>query len=507
MSIDKKNSLNMPPSVVIILGATGDLTHRKLVPALLSLSTDKLLPTPFFVVGFARRDYSDDTFKQGLFEASKEHARIKSTNATSWQQFASNIHYVQGAFDDAKGYSNLKDFLDKLDTQVGISLNRVFYLATSPEYFENIVHHLCSSGLLKKFSGGLPKVVIEKPFGQDLESAKKLNKSLLNCMTEEQIYRIDHYLGKETVQNLLVFRFANGIFEPIWNRRYIDHIEISMCESIGVENRAGYFDSAGILRDIVQNHVLQLLCLVATEPPSTFGAQAVRNEKVKVLNAVRRMTQKQVHECVVRGQYEQGFIDETPVKAYRSENGVAIDSQTETYVAMELYVDNWRWAGVPFFIRAGKRLPKRVTDITIAFRQVPHSLFASEDIGEIKPNTLSFQIQPNEGASMSIISKPPGLKVSVQDIKMDFRYGTSFEQEASDAYERLLLDVMRSDATLFIRNDEIEESWSIVSPILECWQENKEAAPPLFTYPSGDLGPEAANNLIKSKTGRDWRKL
>lgn len=502
-----ENILNVPPSVIIILGATGDLTHRKLIPALFSLGTDKLLPAPFSLVGFARRPYEDDVFRQELCESVRKHARRKPVDEPLLQQFVSNSYYVQGAFDDPAGYQNLKRFLDNLDTKAGVALNRVFYLATSPEYFETIVHNLCSGGLLRKFSGGLPKVVIEKPFGRDLASAKVLNKSLLNCMVEEQVYRIDHYLGKETVQNLLVFRFANGIFEPIWNRMYIDHVEISMCESIGVENRAGYFDTAGTLRDIVQNHVLQLLCLVATEPPIAFEAEAVRNEKVKVLRAMRRMTPSQVHECVVRGQYGEGNIDGAHVNAYRNERGVNENSQTETYVAMELYIDNWRWAGVPFFVRAGKRMHKRVTEITIVFRHVPHSLFDSEGIRTIAPNTLSFQIQPNEGASMSIVSKPPGLRVAVQDVRMDFRYGTSFAEEAPEAYERLLLDVMRSDATLFTRNDEIEEAWSVISPILEGWQGANGNVPELFTYTSGGWGPEAADTLISSRVGSKWRQL
>jgi glucose-6-phosphate 1-dehydrogenase len=503
--IGADDAIAVPPTVVVIFGATGDLTRRKLVPALYNLSIDGLLPGHFHVVGFARRPYSDENFRDELAGPVAEFSR-SAFERTHWDSFAGQCFYVQGGFDDAQGYINLREKLDELDSRDGRKCTRLFYFATAPRYFETIAGQLCQAGLMDQ-SDAPRRIVIEKPFGRDLSSAKELNRSLLGCMDESQIFRIDHYLGKETVQNLLVFRFGNGIFEPIWNRRYIDHIEISVCESVGVGSRAGYFEKSGILRDIVQNHMLQLLCLVALEPPARFDADGIRDEKVKVLRSVRRMNAEEVAQRTVRAQYARGYVAGAEVPGYLAEEGVASDSQTETLAALELYIDTWRWAGVPFFLRAGKRLAKRVTDISIAFKQVPHALFANQDIKDIPSNILSFQIQPDEGISLSMVSKPPGPKFAVRPVKMDFSYGLSFSDQAPEAYERLLLDGMRGDPTLFTRNDEIEEAWTLIDPIIQTWQQGVSSRPDMHEYEAGGWGPEAADQLVERRVGTIWRRL
>lgn len=502
------------PCSVVIFGATGDLTHRKLVPALYNLSVDGLLPSNFNLVGFARKEFSHQGFAAELKQSVSEHSR-RQLEETVWAEFAAHTYYVSGNFDEAEAYKNLGAQLDAIDRECGTRCQRIFYFATSPNFFETIARELKRAGLLQveqdQATGErrMARVVVEKPFGHDLPSARALNESLLECMREEQIYRIDHYLGKETVQNLLVFRFANGIFEPIWNHKYIDHVEISVCETVGVGSRAGYFDTAGILRDIVQNHALQLLCLVALEPPVAFEADAVRDEKVKVLRSVRQLSPEDVRSKVVRARYQSGSISGQAVTGYLGEKGVDPNSMTETYVAMELAIDNWRWAGVPFYLRAGKRLAKRVTEISIFFRQVPHTLFQSEDVEQVKPNVLTFQIQPDEGISLKISSKPPGPSVRVQSVKMDFSYGTSFGVEAPDAYERLLLDCMKGDATLFTRNDEIEHAWSLMDVLLNSWRELGKGASgiPIYGYPAGTWGPDAADELMLKRLGQNWRRL
>lgn len=502
-----EDSLQVEPCVVVIFGATGDLTHRKLVPALYNLGVDGLLPANFHLVGFARRDLDDDTFRAGLKAGVEKHSRRKPLNEGLWKEAAAHSYYVSSPFDKREGYVALKEKLDQIDAEAGVKCNRVFYLATAPSFFETIARELKAVGLLDCSEGRKARAIVEKPFGHDLASARELNASLLDCMSEDQIFRIDHYLGKETVQNLLVFRFSNGIFEPIWNHKYIDHVEISVCESIGVGSRAGYFDESGILRDIVQNHALQLLCLVALEPPVAFEADAVRDEKVKVLKSIRRIPVPQVASKVVRARYEDGSVDGEAVQGYMSENGVDPESTTETYAAMELAIENWRWAGVPFYVRAGKRLAKRVTEISVHFRNVPHLLFQNENVRSIKPNILSFQIQPDEGISFKISSKPPGPKVRVQPVNMDFSYGTSFGVDAPEAYERLLLDGMRGDATLFTRNDEIEEAWDLLENVFSAWSMKGEGAPPVHGYDAGSWGPTAADELLMRRLANGWRRL
>ena len=370
--IGLQDTLSVEPCVVVIFGATGDLARRKLVPALYNLAVDALLPVNFYLVGFSRSEHTDAEFRDELKNGVAEFSRRKPLNEAVWSEFAAHAHYITGEFDNAKAFARLKEQLDKIDEEAGAPINRVFYCATAPRFFNTIAQALSSSGVLEERGGGRSRVIIEKPFGRDLNTAKELNASLLQYLDESQIYRIDHYLGKETVQNLLVFRFANGIFEPIWNHKYIDHVEISVCESIGVGSRAGYFDNAGIVRDIVQNHLFQLICLVALEPPVAFEADAVRDEKVKVLRSVRRLSIDDIRAHSVRARYLQGSVGGQPVKGYLEEKGVPGDSTTETYFAMQLHIDNWRWAGVPFLIRAGKRLAKRVTEISIHFKNVPH---------------------------------------------------------------------------------------------------------------------------------------
>jgi glucose-6-phosphate 1-dehydrogenase len=507
--LNSQTTQTVKPCVVVIFGATGDLTHRKLVPALYNLSVDGLLPTNFSLVGFARRDWTDDSFRESLRDGVSQFSRRKPLDESIWSEFSKHSCFVSSAFDSPEGYKELKRKLEEIDLVSGVSCNRIFYLATSPEYFEIIAKQLNQAGLLSVLSdtGAQSRVIVEKPFGHDLESAEKLNKALLESMREDQIFRIDHYLGKETVQNLLVFRFSNGIFEPIWNHKYIDHLEISVCEAIGVGSRAGYFDKMGILRDIVQNHALQLLCLVALEPPVAFEADAVRDEKVKVLRSLRRYSQDDVRNKVIRARYQSGAVEGKEVVGYLGESGVDSRSTTETYVALELSIDNWRWAGVPIFLRAGKRMAKRMTEISIHFKSVPHRLFEGEDVKNVKPNILSFQIQPDEGISFKISSKPPGPKVRVQQVNMDFSYGASFGVEPPEAYERLLLDGMRGDATLFTRNDEIEEAWELLQPIFDAWKQPEASAPPVYGYEAGSWGPKVSDDLLLQKVGRPWRRL
>ena len=506
-----EDSLQVEPCVLVIFGCTGDLTKRKLVPALYNLGVDALLPANFSLIGFARRDIGDEGFRESIRSSIESFSRRKPIKEEVLAEFSEHSYYIPGSFDNTEAYVALKEKLDSLDKEAGIKYNRVFYLATSPSFFETIANELKSAGLLEREADGSAaprsRVIVEKPFGHDLSSARELNISMLKCMDEDQIYRIDHYLGKETVQNILVFRFSNGIFEPIWNHKYIDHVEISVCESIGVGTRAGYFDESGILRDIVQNHLFQLLCLVALEPPTAFRADAVRDEKVKVLRSIRRLEESDVHEKVKRARYLEGSVGGETVRGYLGEDGVAQDSTTETYVSMELAIDNWRWAGVPFYVRAGKRLAKRVTEISIHFKHVPHLLFKDEDVRSISQNILSFQIQPDEGISVKISSKPPGPKVKVQTVNMDFSYGNSFGVEPPEAYERLLLDGMRGDATLFTRSDEIEEAWDLLESVFAAWSKENKDAPPVFGYEAGSWGPQESDQLLIEKLGKGWRRL
>jgi glucose-6-phosphate 1-dehydrogenase len=501
-------SREIDPCVVVIFGVTGDLTHRKLVPALYNLSLDGLLPATFGLVGFARRPVTDEAFREDLKGTTEKFSRRKPLDPAVWAEFASRAVYVQSAFDDKAGYQKLKQTLEGYDKSSGQKCKRLFYLATSPDFFEVIARELKGAGLLDPEGGEeRARVIVEKPFGHDLASARELNSALSECMRENQIYRIDHFLGKETVQNLLVFRFANGIFEPIWNHKYISHVELSFCESIGIENRAGYFDKAGIMRDIIQNHLFQVLCLVALEPPVAFEANSLRDEKVKVLRCIHRYTPQDVLSKVVRARYQSGTVGGKEVPGYLGEPGVDPKSTTESYVAMEFAIDNWRWAGVPFFVRAGKRLPKRVTDISIYFRHVPYRLFQEEGMSQVTPNVLSFEIQPDEGISLKISAKPPGPRVRVQAVNMNFSYGSSFGVDPPEAYERLILDCMRGDATLFTRSDEIEQAWDILMPVLNAWAQPESKAPPIYGYEAGTWGPSAADELMTKRVKSTWRRL
>ncbi|MFQ5701102.1 MAG: glucose-6-phosphate dehydrogenase [Acidobacteriota bacterium] len=485
---------------MVIFGATGDLTRRKLVPALYNIARDRLLPPGFSVVGFARRDWNDEKFRAELKEGVNEFSRSRPVEERIWDDFARGLFYCRGSFDDPEAYTRLARMLATVTEKRGTRGNRLFYLATPPRYYPSIIRALGQAGL--SGSAGTPwsRIIIEKPFGRDLASARDLNLQALNVFSEDQIYRIDHYLGKETVQNILVMRFGNGIFEPLWNYQQVEHIQVTVAENLGMEGRGAYYDSAGTLRDMVQNHMLQLLCLTAMEPPVAFEADAVRNEKVKVLQAIRPIPLEDLENHVVRGQYAAGFINGVQVPAFRSEKGVAADSRTETYVALRLFIDNWRWAGVPFYLRSGKRLPKRATEISIHFKKVPHLLFAGRGGDAIEPNVLSLRIQPDEGISLRITSKVPGSQVMLRPVVMDFRYGTSFGVDPPEAYERLLLDAIAGDSTLFTRRDEVEAAWRFMTPILERWQ--AEDAPPVHLYEAGSWGPTAASALIDR-----WRRL
>jgi len=491
------------PCAVVIFGATGDLTHRKLVPALYNLQRERLLPPGFSVIGFARREWADDYFRETLKRDVEQFSR-SGLQESLWNSFAEGIFYNQSSFDDPAGYEALARRLAELDEQRGTAGNRLFYLATPPESYPVIIGQLGAAGLAHSPQGGWTRIIIEKPFGRDLTSARALNADVHNVFDESQVYRIDHYLGKETVQNIMVFRFANGIFEPLWNRRYVDHVQITVAESVGVEGRGGYYEHAGALRDMVQNHLMQLLTLTAMETPVGYRADAVRDEKVKVLRAIHSMTPEAVLENTVRGQYGPGTINGQPVPGYREEPGIAPDSLTETYVAIQFSIESWRWAGVPFYLRTGKRLPKRVSEIAIQFKAAPLMLFPTGPLSDIDPNVLAIKIQPDEGISLRFDSKVPGQVGQIRPVTMDFRYNASFGVESPEAYERLLLDAMLGDSTLFTRSDEVEESWSLITPIHQAWAD--APAPQFPNYEAGSWGPHVADEFIE-RTGRKWRRL
>jgi glucose-6-phosphate 1-dehydrogenase len=487
------------PSCLVIFGASGDLAQRKLVPGLYSLAHDGLLPSGQTIIGFARAEMTDEQFRDSMRKACDEHARTRPVDDAIWENFARGLFYVQGEFGDAAGYDRLKAKLEEFDGSRGTGGRRIYYLAVPPDFFSTIAETLGAKGMVNDPEGSGPytRVIVEKPFGHDLASARELNRVAVSTFRERQVFRIDHYLGKETVQNLLVLRFANGIFEPFWNRQYIDHVQLTVAESIGVEKRGGYFESAGIARDIIQNHMLQLVSLVAMEPPVAFEADAVRDEKVKVLRALRPLSSADA----VRGQYAAGSVLGEPAVAYRAEEKVNPESKTETYAALKIFIDNWRWADVPFYLRAGKRLPKRVTDISIHFRPAPYPLFSQQGM-KIHHNVLAIRIQPDEGISLKFDSKLPGPTVRTAPVTMEFRYATSFGAEPPEAYERLLLETMQGDATLFARRDEIETAWAWLDPLLEAWKRDEV---PLHLHPAGTWGPEAADELIE-RDGRKWRR-
>src|SRR5256714_1455627 len=489
------------PCTIVIFGATGDLTHRKLVPALYNLAADGDLPPAVEIVGFARRPKNDDEFRRELEEATRNFSR-QTVRDEIWKNFAQSIFYHQSEFEDESGYKALAKRLDEIDKNHGTRGNRLFYFAASPDQFEPILKHLKAADLNQTRKGSWARVIVEKPFGTDLASARELNRIIRNSFSEEQTYRIDHFLGKETAQNILVLRFANSIFAPLWNRHYIDHIQITAAETLGVEGRAGYYETAGALRDMVQNHLLQLLCLIAMEAPVNLDADSIRDEKVKVVRALRHFAQSDVGANVVRGQYAEGAINGKPVPAYRAEEKVDPKSMTDTFVALHLNIDTWRWWNVPIYMRVGKRLPKSATEISVHFKKAPAVLFNKELSDQ---NVLVIRIQPDEGMSLRMHAKVPGTSFRVEPVKMDFHYGTSFGKASPEAYERLLLDAMSGDATLFARRDEVEQAWAFIDPIEEAWHAKKDA-PELFFYPAGSWGPEAAVDLLAGD-GRAWRRL
>lgn len=488
------------PSTMVIFGASGDLTARKLIPALYDLAASRRLPMEFSVVGVSRTDMSHDEFRGRLRKALEEH-RPDGFSDDVWDSFSAGIFYLSGDSKKPETYSKLRDFLRKLDSERGTGGNRIFYLSSSPSLFPAIVDGLGESGMSGEDENSYSRIVIEKPFGRDLSSARELNSEIQSRFREDQIYRIDHYLGKETVQNIMALRFSNGIFEPLWNQNYVDHVQITVAEDIGVGTRGAFYEEAGALRDIVQNHLMQVLCLTAMEPPVTFDADSVREEKVKVLKAVRPFPEDDIGSSAVRGQYSRGWVWGEEVEGYREVEEVASDSSTETFVALKFFVDNWRWAGVPFYARAGKRMPKKSTEIAVHFKPTPHTPFARAGDDGMEPNVLVIRIQPEEGVSLKIGAKVPGAGFDIGAVNMDLLYGTAFLEEAPDAYGRLLLDLMLGDPTLFIRADEAEGSWRILDPVMKEWA--KEKSVPF--YEAGTWGPEEADALLGSD-GREWRR-
>ena len=485
---------------MVIFGASGDLSGRKLLPALYNLAKQRLLPAGFAVVGAAIDNLTDESFRQRAAEKIKEFSRTQPIDQRVLEVFLATCFYVKVDFGKLDDFKALQRRLSDLDTSRHVAGNRMFYCATPPVTYETIVEQLKSAGMTS--GDGFHRIVVEKPFGSDLKSARELTGILQRVFKEDEVYRIDHYLGKETVQNILAFRFANSIFEPVWTANLIDSVQITVAEEIGVEGRGSYYDKAGTLRDIVQNHALQLLALVAMEPPLAFEANSVRDEKVKVLRAIRPIRDEEVARSTVRGQYAKGWVLGEHVPGYRDEKNVAAGSLTETFAALRLYVDNWRWANVPFYIRAGKRLPKRVTEIRIQFKRPPHITFGRDATRELDPNAITLRIQPEEGISLKFGAKVPSAGLRIRSVTMDFEYVTAFLVETPEAYERLLLDCMIGDPTLFTRADEVEAAWTVIDPIEAAWRDGR---PPLAMYPAGSWGPTAAVKLLE-QDGSEWHR-
>jgi glucose-6-phosphate 1-dehydrogenase len=492
-----------PPCAMVIFGASGDLTSRKLIPALYDLALQRLLPPEFSVIGVARRPYTDESFRTMLRETAEQYARTRPLRPEVWESFAAGISYLQGDPGEAETYQKLRTHLDELDRARGTCGRRLFYVATPPTLFSGIVRSLGEAGLSRSEApDGWVRIVIEKPFGRDLITARLLNREVQSVFRESQIFRIDHYLGKETVQNIMAFRFSNRLWEPLWSEQHIDHVQLTVAESIGVEDRGGYYEQAGALRDMVQNHMLQLLTMVAMEPPVTFEAEAVRDEKLKVLRALRPISPAGFSQQIVRGQYGEGWVGGEHVPGYRQEEGVAPTSSTETYVALKVYLDTWRWAGTPFYLRHGKRLPKRSTEIVVQFKPAPHVPFGGVAAASLDPNLLVLRVQPDEGITLRFGAKVPGPAMQLRSVNMDFYYGSSFLVESPDAYERLLLDCMLGDRTLFMRADEVEQAWSFVTPLFDAWARDQ---PPFPNYAAGTWGPAAADQLVR-RDGRHWHR-
>jgi glucose-6-phosphate 1-dehydrogenase len=492
------------PTAIVIFGASGDLTHRKLIPALYNLTVQSLLDGRSQIVGVARSAKTDEQFRGEMETAVKEHARY-DFDPQVWEPFSRRIHYVAGSFDDNAAFARLAEKLKNLGRKGGATRNRLFYLATPPKAFGPIVDRLEAAGLATQSTEeGFARIIVEKPFGHDEASAEQLNREIGTAFDESQIFRIDHYLGKETVQNVLVFRLGNGIFEPLWNRRYVDHVQITAAEAIGVEGRAGYFDVAGVTRDMLQSHLLQLMTLIAMEPPVAFEPQSVHDEKVKVLRSIVAQSDDELRRHSVRGQYAAGSVAGQPVRGYTEEEGIGKGSTTETYVAVRLELDNWRWAGVPFYLRTGKRLPKRATEVAIVFKQPPFALFAHSGIPRVESNVLAIRIQPDEGISLRFASKIPGYDFHIDPVQMDFMYSRAFGIEPPEAYERLLMDAILGDSTLFARIDEVMLGWRFVDRLRAAWE--SDGAPVPARYEAGTWGPKESDELM-ARYGRKWRRL
>ncbi|OAI50587.1 glucose-6-phosphate dehydrogenase [Opitutia bacterium SCGC AG-212-L18] len=493
-----------PPTAIVIFGASGDLTARKLIPALFNLSLDSLLPNDFYLFGFGRKAITSEAFSESTIESILEYSR-RPLNRDVWSRVQTHIFFETGEYDDLSAFKALHDKIEGIEKSIGRDIQILFYISTPPGVFKPILENLGASGLASRHRGTAlaSKIIVEKPFGRDLQSAKELNRIIRKEFAEEQVYRIDHYLGKETVQDLLVQRFANSIFEPIWNLKYVEYVEITVAEDIGIAGRAGYYDHSGALRDMIQNHTMQLLSLVAMEPPISTKPEDIRDEKVKLLKAIQPVNVQLNGGDVVRGQYTEGLIHGDKVLGFREEKGINPHSWTETYVALRLNINNWRWNGVPFYIRSGKRMARRVSEIAIHFRQPPGSLFKESNKFDLAQNTLVIQIQPDEGTTLLLNSKIPGLETRLQPVKMYFRYATTFGSNTPEAYERLILDAIIGDSTLFIRGDETEVSWNLYTPILEVWEEAKEVG--MQMYAAGSWGPVAAD-LMLAERKHMWRK-